>query len=82
MLTLLFVQLFTALLVSGALVTPKPVSAGATGGTAFAYCMWHALDVVPLLDVPKTLNWKLGSQALSGRSCRQSSDYQRQCDAG
>ena len=25
---------------------------------AFGYYAWHLLDAIPLLDVPKTLNWK------------------------
>lgn len=31
----------------------------ALGGVAYAYYVWHLADVVPLLEVPKNLNWTL-----------------------
>jgi len=35
------------------------VSSEAASRAASGYVAWHVLDLVPVLDVPKTLNWKL-----------------------
>jgi hypothetical protein len=36
-----------------------PARSGEVARASSAYVVWHALDLVPLLDIPHTLNWRL-----------------------
>jgi hypothetical protein len=60
LLTITFTVLTAILVAHGWLGTPAPHGRGRLVWDALGYYTWNFLDGIPILHIPKTLNWKLG----------------------
>lgn len=60
-LTASFAGLTTILAAQGVLGTDPPFADDGSVWPALAYYVWHFLDAIPVLEIPATLNWSLGT---------------------
>lgn len=58
----IFAATSAILLGAGVLSTTEPVAAGNRVEAAEAFYLWHAVNAVPALDIPATLEWRLDAE--------------------